>query len=314
MRALIIGYGSIGRRHADVFHELGCEIAFLRSGFAQPNRPKSKAPAVEFFSADDALDWDPNFAVVATPTSQHFSGAEWAISHGLPSLVEKPLTGAVHLSSRLYSLARTNRVTVKVGYQLRTLELGLKFGQLRQRLDLGAEPVSFSCEWATDARSWHPWEHPASSYAFQEELGGGVINTLSHEVDLLTEFFGLIEEVQAVSPPSYDFGVMTAVKLRLKMESGISGVLALDMTAQSPQRFLTLHYPQGSLRFDVMDFCFSVGGKLLDQPPIATGHSQLYFLQARAFIESLRSRYVSETIQDRKTEANLHSLRRQTSA
>jgi predicted dehydrogenase len=37
---------------------------------------------------------------------------------------------------------------------------------------------------------WHPWEDHRTSYASRKELGGGVINTITHELDLIQYYFG----------------------------------------------------------------------------------------------------------------------------
>ena len=38
---------------------------------------------------------------------------------------------------------------------------------------------------------FHPYENYKNSYAASKKLGGGALNTLSHEVDLIAFFFGL---------------------------------------------------------------------------------------------------------------------------
>ena len=48
---------------------------------------------------------------------------------------------------------------------------------------------------------WHPWEDYRVSYASKAELGGGVINTIAHELDLIQYFFGepkLLSQVQKI--------------------------------------------------------------------------------------------------------------------
>ena len=37
---------------------------------------------------------------------------------------------------------------------------------------------------------WHPWEDYKTGYAALKKLGGGVINTITHELDLIQYFFG----------------------------------------------------------------------------------------------------------------------------
>ncbi|MBA7582435.1 hypothetical protein ES708_24363 [subsurface metagenome] len=44
---------------------------------------------------------------------------------------------------------------------------------------------------------WHPYEDYRKSYAAKKELGGGVLRTLSHEIDLVQYWFGEYEKIFA---------------------------------------------------------------------------------------------------------------------
>ena len=51
--------------------------------------------------------------------------------------------------------------------------------------------------WQTFMPKWHPNENYKISYASKKNLGGGVVLTCSHEIDLATYLFGNVKKVNA---------------------------------------------------------------------------------------------------------------------
>ena len=69
MRILIIGLGSIGRRHLSVLEKIeGLELAALRS---RKGTLKEAGGINEFDQTTDALAFKPDGVVIANPTSLH---------------------------------------------------------------------------------------------------------------------------------------------------------------------------------------------------------------------------------------------------
>src|SRR5215471_14335890 len=87
--ALVVGYGSAGRRHARLLQKLGCQVAVVSR--------RSIDYALRFSSLREALaTLAVDYVVVANETSQHAATVEALLAHGFAGrlLVEKPL-GAV---------------------------------------------------------------------------------------------------------------------------------------------------------------------------------------------------------------------------
>ena len=66
MRALVIGFGSIGRRHARLLEELGMDVAVV-------SRRDVDAPKSYRCIADAVADWPPGYAMMASRTHEHRS-------------------------------------------------------------------------------------------------------------------------------------------------------------------------------------------------------------------------------------------------
>ncbi|HYW88505.1 MAG TPA: Gfo/Idh/MocA family oxidoreductase, partial [Chloroflexota bacterium] len=117
MRALIVGLGSIGRRHARNWAALAAgEVWVCR----QANRPQPEPLAIalrEFHDLDEALAARPDAVIVTNPTSLHIETGCAALRVGAHVLVEKPLGHRLDAVSDLLTAA--NGSVLMVGYNLR---------------------------------------------------------------------------------------------------------------------------------------------------------------------------------------------------
>ncbi len=93
LSALVVGYGSIGRRHARVLGEIG--LSDIR--VAEPDETL-RSQAAQAFGAgrvfesyEQGLESSPNTVFICTPTAVHVPQALEAVGRGMDVLVEKPL-------------------------------------------------------------------------------------------------------------------------------------------------------------------------------------------------------------------------------
>ncbi len=194
--ATLVGLGSIGKRHLNNLESLGvpCEnIRIVRTrqgtasfGDAVLAEHGDRHPV--FDNLEEGLA-GADIAVIANPTSLHLPAALAAVRAGCSVLIEKPLGTSLHGAERLGEEARRRGLVTCVGYNLRFHPLALRMKAELSRGIIGTvrSVETYMSERVTD---WHPWEPHTVSYACRKELGGGVIGTQSHEVDLLHFFFG----------------------------------------------------------------------------------------------------------------------------
>lgn len=162
MKVLVIGFGSVGQRHAENALALGHDvIAYDTVANKQPNGWDIDYVGSEF----DAWKWEPTAVIIASPTSTHAPYLYRAIANGIRLvLVEKPIALSV---GELSALACLGGVRVSVGYNLRFHD-GLR--AFKQRL-YGKTPVTASFVCRCNKAAW-----PGASYADMLLEG-------SHEID-----------------------------------------------------------------------------------------------------------------------------------
>ena len=194
-RVLIIGLGSIGKRHLLFAREQmpNADIRVLR------HKASNKIPQYSngcFSSIEDALLFVPQIAVIANPASHHISIAKKLAEIGTHLLIEKPLSNNLEGISELIEICQKQNTCLLTGYNLRYLP------SLKHFRDLVVEGVigkilSVHCEVGQYLPSWRSDSNYQQGVSAKFELGGGALLELSHEIDYLRWIFGEVKWVKA---------------------------------------------------------------------------------------------------------------------
>ena len=174
-RALVVGYGSIGQRHARRLASLGCDVGVCsrRDVNAQPL----------FSTLTHALaEFAPDYVVLASQTDEHAGNLQDLASAGFTGsvLVEKPLFD--HPSP----LPDHRFAALNVAYNLRLHPLIVR---LRETL-VGQKICSFQVYVGQYLPTWRPGTDYRQSYSASKSQGGGVLRDLSHDLDYTTWMLG----------------------------------------------------------------------------------------------------------------------------
>jgi predicted dehydrogenase len=175
LRALVVGYGSIGARHARLLSELGCATAVVSA------RAIDFTPCHRDLAAAVSLH-RPDYVVIANATADHDATLSALVASGFAGtiLVEKPL------------LARPRELPARAAGQT-FVAYNLRFHPLLARVRdvLRTERVLSAQAYAGQfLPGWRPQTDYRTSYSARSEAGGGVLRDLSHELDYLTWLFG----------------------------------------------------------------------------------------------------------------------------
>ena len=253
MKFLIAGLGSIGRRHFRNLLTLGeRDIVFYRTHHSTlPDDELAGFPVETDLRA--ALAYGPEAAIISNPTSLHLDVAIPAAQCGCHLLIEKPISHSLARLDELEQVVRENDVRVLVGYQFR-FHPGLQ--QARKLLldDMIGEPLSVRAHWGEYLPAWHPWEDYKEGYAARQDLGGGVVLTLSHPFDYLRWIFGEVEAISAfTSQKGLHMAVEDEAEIVLRFKNGVLGSIHLDYQQRPPAHWLEIIGSRGLLRWDNAD-------------------------------------------------------------
>ncbi|MFM7547849.1 MAG: Gfo/Idh/MocA family protein, partial [Cyanobacteriota bacterium] len=243
-RILVCGLGSIGRRHLRLLHELNpsSELAAWRSGHG-PGCPEEDLLVARFSSLEEALAWQPDAAIVASPAPLHCAQAWELAAAGVALLIEKPLGTGEEPQAAWQPLqsAAVNGLPILVGYVLRhdpalaVLQAWLASGRIGSLVSVHGRCGS----WLPD---WRPGTDYRRGVSARRELGGGVLLELSHDLDLLRSLLGPLTVTVADLSCSglLEIGVEDRALLLLRTGAGARLSLQLDFCTRPPARSLLL--------------------------------------------------------------------------
>ena len=182
---LVVGAGSIGRRHLDALRLTGgVELSVCESNEARRRSAADSGVSAVFPSLEDALPrrWDG--AIVATPAHTHVAIGRALTDLGIPVLVEKPLAVTAAGVADWQAAVDTRGVPVMVGYVYRCHPL---IQAIRGQLAAGAIGAPMQLVAQRGAHLPARRADYASSYYARADEGGGVVQ------DILSHLFNTAE-------------------------------------------------------------------------------------------------------------------------
>lgn len=208
MKLLIIGLGSIGRKHVKAIKSIrpNAEIFALRSAIDANIYPG----VTNIFKIEEIESVVIDFAIIANPTSEHKSTIAQLIPFGFPLFIEKPIYSSLNIEDLVNSIGSKD-ISTYVACNLRFLEC-IKF--IKDKLSLfpnkKLNEVNVYC--GSYLPEWRPNVDFKETYSANTELGGGVHIDLIHELDYLYWLFGMPNKVtrrfksqSSLAIPSFDY-------------------------------------------------------------------------------------------------------------
>lgn len=183
---LVIGYGSIGARHARLLSSLDNRVVLVTR---RPNSELNSCyPTIELALEHEQF----SAAIIANETSGHLTSLKQLRANGFlgPVLVEKPLAAHRPDASELVALCPEQ---TWIGYNLR---FHPALQRLKERM-AAHTAISVSIYAGQDLQTWRTGRDPGDSYSAKLDQGGGVLRDLSHELDYMTWIFGFTKQLTA---------------------------------------------------------------------------------------------------------------------
>ena len=233
MKHLIIGHGSIGKRHAGNLLQLEEEVILFNR---QTENYENKLGEVES-------------VFVTCPTAYHMDFALKAAEKGRHVFIEKPVSNTINNVDRLFEICRQNEKICYVGYNFRFHEDLVKIkenlGRLGKILFVRVEVGEFLPD-------WHPYEDYRFGYAARADMGGGVVLTLSHEIDYIRWLFGPIVFVKALTGKvsNLKIDVEDIACIIMKSENNAYIELHMDYIQKPAVRTMKIQGEKGALSWD----------------------------------------------------------------
>ena len=257
-KILVVGYGSIGRRHVDNFLEFKDIQLIVYTKRNDLQLLKKKGIKVSN-SLTECLKENPDIGVIANETSLHTPIAIKLAKEGLDLFLEKPLSNSLKDIEKLRAIVKKKKLITQMGCNLRFHPCIKKIKSLIEQQKIG-KIISAQVQCCSYLPDYHRWEDYRKSYAARKDLGGGVILTQIHEIDYMYWFFQEVENVISMSGKFSDLDVTAEdyAPSLLKFKNKIIGELHLDYFQRPEFRSCKIRGTKGEIYWDSVDNCVDV--------------------------------------------------------
>ncbi|MFW9905685.1 MAG: Gfo/Idh/MocA family protein [Candidatus Thorarchaeota archaeon] len=287
MKILMIGLGSIGKRHTTNLKKLG-----YHDLIAYRSRPEKmefclKNDITEYFTFEEAINENPQVVFLTNPTSMHVPMALKVLERTAAHLfIEKPISNSLEGLDKFNELVQEKAITTMVGYNMRFHPLLRKIRDILLNGGLG-EVVGYRSMYGEYLPNWHPWEDYRKGYSAREELGGGSLLTLSHDIDTAIWLFGHVKEAHGHLSEKRVLSTNTdeCSIINLKHENGIIGSIFLDYIQDPPKRTLEIIAEKGKIFWDYYSNSLTVFDRIKKQEKVF--HTPKNYVRNDMFVEEV---------------------------
>ncbi len=301
VRILVVGLGSIARRHIQnlKFIEPSSEIVVWRqrskcSGLGDLSTFVNRV----VFQLTDALAWQPDVALVTNPASLHIETGLALAKEGIHLFIEKPLSNRLDGVDELLDVCCQRNLVLMIGYNFRFYE---PLQMVRQALIEGriGRPLALRAEVGQYLPDWRPTGDYRQSVSAKQNLGGGAVLELSHELDYVRWLMGKVKTVSAQVGHLSDLeiDVEDTAEIILQFSSGVIGNVHLDMIQQPAIRTCRVIGTRGALAWDGISHrvqLFSVSTNTWSDlhPAEAVDRNEMYIVELCHFLDCVRENKV----------------------
>jgi len=283
MRVVIIGLGSIGRKHVQVLREIHpeSEIFALRSNI----NSKSEKGVINIYSYDEIPD-NIDFFIIANPTVYHKEVIKRVLVYNKPLFIEKPVLHELNNESiEIKREIKTNNIYTYTACPLRfhpCIEYLKKYlTSNKPRIN----EVSIYC--GSFLPFWRPGKNFREVYSSRPELGGGVHLDLIHEIDYAYYIFGKPLKVDTFLTSQSSLGIPAVDYAHYYLEyPSFSATITLNYFRPNPKRCIEILFEKTVWNIDLIASTIKdEEGRILYSHPV--NQKDLLQKQMSTFINNL---------------------------
>ncbi len=297
MKFVIIGLGSIGKRHIKNLLNFGIKphnITGIDPRQDRINETKKLFNIDSTYRNLNKLDKSYNAAIICSPTSLHIKQAIFLAKKKINIFIEKPLNHNLSKINVLKNIVKKNNIKVLITYPFRFSKHGQKLKEIVKSKKLG-KIYFFRGIFSEYLPDWHPWENYTKFYMAKKNLGGGSLLDQSHLIDMCHFLFGEAKEIYGcINSKVSDLKVETddLVNMNVKFKNGVMGNIHQDMIGRKHQKNLEIICKYGNIFWDVYDLSvkiYNAKTKKLKKYTFHKDHNKMYENQTNHMIKILKN-------------------------
>jgi predicted dehydrogenase len=263
MKIGVVGYGSIGQRHANNLRGLGHDVHVFDPAFLLGS---NFGREVELYNSDVEA------VVIATPTPFHEGPLRACIERGKHVLIEKPISTGVGMLPQLLDEADRKNLVVMVGNNLR-------FHPAIQRSKVSIDAGAFG------KPIWAQFTCAQKNDKYRDSV---VLNWGAHEVDTAVFLLGPVKVVLCASVAG-DPGTENIADFVLLHESGARSSFHLDYVTEVEIREAWIACEHHNIGMDLPHRTLSLGHHV---ERLGGSYDDDYVKEVEAFVDRIQNKVV----------------------
>jgi len=231
---IIIGYGSIGKRHCKILKKFNVDYYVISS------QKKIKEKQIKY---SDIKKINPDYVLIASPTSKHLSDlvAVDKLIKNKVILIEKPL-----FDKKTKYFPKNNKVFVAYNMRFHPIIEYLKKLSKKNKI-YNAEILCGSY-----LPNWRNRNYIHTSSA-KKKLGGGVVNDLSHEIDYSRYIFGNLKKIFMYKEKISNLHINTEDYANIFCKSKKINIwIGLDYISKIDRRSIKINFEKFTIKADLI--------------------------------------------------------------
>ena len=256
MRFLIVGTGSIGKRHVRNLQALGVNPADITAVDTREDRRQEIGDLLKiekaYSSLDEALqNGSYDAACVCSPTFLHIPQAIRLAEKGINILMEKPLGHNLDGIKELKVAVEKNDVVILMAYIFRFAPITQKVKEILNSGVIG-NILSVRGEFSEYLPDWHPWEDYRTFYMAKKSMGGGSILDQSHIMDLVHYLVGGFESVFAINTKISNLEIEAddIAEMVVNLKNEVIASIHTDIFGRDHKKYLEIKGEKGNILWD----------------------------------------------------------------
>lgn len=216
MKAIIIGGGSIGKRHSQNLKDLNVLTRIVDID--------------EINNIDNILQEGFDIGLICSPNINHIEHCLKLAQNNIPIFCEKPFYSNLEGVEDLLSVINEKNLITMVGCNLRFLD---------EIKSINSKSKYINVYFGYDLKKWRPHQNHLESYSANKHLGGGVLLDVIHELDYLYYKFGNIKNISYIKNKLTDITIDTEDLAigRIEFENGTLADFTLNYLSEEYQRY-----------------------------------------------------------------------------
>lgn len=282
MNILIVGLGSIGKKHVQALKALKVDATLYALRSSPGSEPFEDVCDIQSL---DELPVRPDFAIISNPTDLHFATLQKLLQLQCPLFIEKPVVRTLDEAQRLLPLLRGGPMAY-VACHLRHHPCLQFVREHLQHAHAQVDEVNAYC--GSYMPEWVPGIDWRKSFRFDAARSGGVHMELIHEMDYISWLFGhpasvtrTLRSVSSLHMPAVDYAHYALVY------DTFVATITLNYFRRDPKRTLEILFEDETWIVDLLAFSVHAGGKQVFSSPLTV--ADLYCNQMRYFLDCIRT-------------------------